>query len=725
MVDVVEWAKEGVDAVGGFVESGINTAKESSIGQSVGNGVEAAKKWFTTDTSIKKITQEGTFHDEPVSSILVFPTKNNRTYRAGFIKLMAFSNDIALERMIEDSDKVFESKQHTKPHKKYKTNTTSDPIQYLSNAKKNLRKTRKSPGANIIFSAILPLPLSIKEDVGVEWKSEASAMNDALNGAYRNLGSNTANYLYQNSDMAKTLIKSGDTAIWAASKMLDGVGAESMSKMMGRVSLGDYLQSSTLGTNPIMEAYTGTTGVHNAAMNTIMGSVATNPSASMAITGINAADYINEGMALNGRRQIINDPGYWAKFQGVNPRSFNLSWEIIPENHQDALNGLMLCARLKEFSLPESVSTVEQLAPCYWNVEFSNALVDFELLYSDLVITKIDFNFADNGEFHLSGTPKKFVINITFQEARAPNSDVFKIQDDASGNDFKTSIKTSASQAIASLGDKITGGQAGSLGDILKGGNVLDKIKSEALDKLGGIKNQALGKLAGIAGDTITGITGGLADNAGGFIGGIFGDYAGSLISDTITNAADSATSVLVNAIATGDFKNLGDKMKDAALAGAAGTVLDAVGEVVGDVIDDISDYAFDKIGLATDAMGDWFDSAFGDATPEEIAAREKAREAYRNAKTSADKAKDMKEKLDKIEKNPDISAEDKKKAREKVQAEMKKAQEELKKAEAEKKKVEDSQKKREEDKKAEEASRGNRTRNETDRKYLEEILNS
>lgn len=687
------------DSMNSWVGKQLETAKQAAA--------EAVKPFPTQPTPLKaadvhKIDQSGQFSDNPVRSILVFPEKNNRTYRSGFVKLMAFSNDIALERLVSDSDKIFEAKRHTKPHKKFKTFTEDNPLDYLANAKQNLKKTRKATGAKIIFSAILPLPLSIKEEIPVEWASEPSGMNKGIVGGAYEAKSSMTQYLVKNNPAIRGMVESADSAISWAGNQIGNRASEALGQIVGSFSIGDSIDASTLGTNAWTDKITGV-NTHAAAVGSIAGSIASNPSASMVSIGANPMSYVNEGLALNGRRQIINDQGYWAKFQGVQPRSFNLTWSIIPENHDDALNGLMLCARLKEFSLPESVSTVDQLAPCYWNVEFSNPLIDYELLYGDLVITQISLNFAEQGEFHLSGTPKKFDISITFQEARAPNSDIFKIQEEGS-NDFATTLRTAPSRAIATLGDKISGGIGSSgLGDVLGGGfGGLGGMLDGALGKLGDIKNTALGKIADVAGGALDGIIGGVSGGAGDLVSGIFGDYAGNLVKDTISNAAASASGVLVNAIATGDFDNLGDKMKDAAMAGAVGTVVDAAGELIGDVVSDISDYAFDKIGMATDSITDWLGVTVGVTSQEEADAREEARTKNSEAKESAEKAKELKEKLAKIEANDNISAADKKAAREKVEAEMKKANEAQKAAQAAKEKAESIRKAEEAKKEAE-----------------------
>ena len=85
-----------------------------------------------------------------------------------------------------------------------------------------------------------------------------------------------------------------------------------------------------------------------------------------------------------------------------------------------------MCARIREFSLPQSVSGVELLSPCYWWIDWSNKFLDSQTLYSNLVIDDLQIDYAQNGEWHGASTPKMFKISITFKEAKAPTADLYK-----------------------------------------------------------------------------------------------------------------------------------------------------------------------------------------------------------------------------------------------------------------------------------------------------------
>lgn len=633
--------------------------KPISINQVVGNSFEG---W-----------EEVTVGQDPVKEVLVFPHQNNRTYRAGYVQLMAFGNDYSLKDVRGDIDSVTEFKQeNTKARERFKT-FNGDASKFLANARANNRRQRKIPGTHMVFSAILPMPLGIGETTAIDWNSSSSGFNKSIVGSAHEAGSNWIQYL-KTHGLQGTAMSGGleQLSQWtnlttediknAANKVTGGMAGSAAGV------LGEMADGMVLGTNVLSGYLLGDNSMHKAAMNSVAGGLVTAPSKKMMQLQGSMMDYAREAAALNGRRQIIMDPGYWQSFQGVNPREFTLQWTVIPENHEDAMNGLALCARLKEFSLPEAVSSVELLAPHYWQIQFSNPLVQSTLLYGNLVIRNIDINFMDNGEVHLSGTPKKFDIKITFAEAKAPNADVYKVFDESlylKGG----KVRNSPSKALSSVGGVISGkGPGGKLSDVF--GGSFGGLGS--LGGLGDIKTGALGKIADVAGGAIGGISSAIGNAAN----GVFGEYTGNLVGDTISNSINSAGSVLTNAIATGDFSNLGDKMKDAALVGAAGTVIDAASEVIGEYASKVTDYAMETLGGTIDGVTDWLGTITGSVTVEEQKANEEARDKAKEAKAQQEKVKELKEKLKDVEASTTLSAEQKKQARDKVEQEYKKAQE-------------------------------------------------
>lgn len=705
------------------------TAVAPATGGPGGAAAAAASAAINIQTIAGQKNQEVTIAVDPVKDILVFPHQNNRTYRSGYVMLMAFASDYSLKDIAGTVDSTLEEKQKNTKAKKRAQTFNGDASAYLANARANNRRFRKIPGTKLAFTAILPMPLGIGETTSIDWNSAPSGFNQQIVGAAYQAGSSWVTYLKSGGTVAEGLqgyLDAGkdlvNKTVESIASVAPGVGAGI--NAAGRF-FGEAVDATVLGTNVLSGAVLGDNSMHNAALNSVAGSMVTRPSKKMMQLQGPLMDYAREAAAINGRRQIINDPGYWQNFQGVNPRSFTLRWTVIPENHEDAMNGLALCARIKEFSLPESVSEVELLSPHYWQIQFSNPLVQSQLLYNNLVIRTINVTFMENGEIHLSGTPKKFDIEITFEEAKAPTAEVYKVYDETlrlQGGKLRNSPSV-ATASIPKLGGSggSGGGLGGSLGSVFSG--KFGGLGSNPLGALGGLSNSALGAVAGIAGGAIGGLSSAIGNNLGGAVGGIFGNYTGNLVADTVSNAVNSAGSVLVDSIATGDFSNLGDKMKDAALAGATGTVIGAASEIVGEYASKVTDYAMETLGGALDGVTDWLEGAVGAISPEEEKARGTARTKAKEAKEQQEKVKELKEKLKEVEASNTLTKEQKDQARKKVEEEYRKARKLADEAEKAKKDAESYRKKAEEVKKAEEAKKAQEKANKTGGKALEEIL--
>ena len=108
--------------------------------------------------------------------------------------------------------------------------------------------------------------------------------------------------------------------------------------------------------------------------------------------------------------------------------------------------------------------------------------------------------------------------------------------------------------------------------------------------------------------------------------------------------------------------------MKDAALAGATATVIDAASEVVGEYVSKVTDYAMETLGDTLGGVTDWLESAVGSISPEEEKARGTARTKAKEAKEQQEKVKELKEKLKEVEASKTLSKEQKDQARKKVE---------------------------------------------------------
>lgn len=509
---------------------------------------------------------------------VVFPNANNTTFRSGFIKLTAYGSEWD-QAVIEGNtaqlvDKLKQTTRQAAP------DNHAVGLDYLRSAVKNMQIERSKMHGTLKFIGILPLPLAVRDQMSVDWASTASAFIDGAYGKIKAAGIGEASTY---ATATKVLDTAGN---WAADNLgLDWArngGSAMLDKGTDLIGLGS-------GHNGIVE-WINNGGAYLAK------SVAESPAAqaymkpgagTKQILGMKSDQSLmtfhNEAAALNGTRQVIFDPGYWQSFQGVNPRGFTLTWDIIPENHEEAISGLELCARIREFSLPQSVSGVELLSPCYWQLDWSNEYLDSQTLYSNLVIKNIEVDYAQNGEWHGSSTPKMFRITIQFEEAKAPTADIYK-----NGSSF---IDVAVAAAGGKGGSATTSGKGGLSSGKARGG----KGGSPGYDGNVG----EFGKAPG---------TGGTTDPAGGGLGGIFGTGGipipgGGIGGGLPTNAKDALTmgQKAAGSVLGGNWGVL-DGIRTQ-VQGTLGGVIDGIASNVGGVAAITGTQWGDKTG---DAAGSW-----------------------------------------------------------------------------------------------------------------------
>lgn len=545
---------------------------------------------------------------------IIFPSRNNITYRSGFIKLTAFGSEFDQATIEGQTERVVEDLKETQ--RVLTPDFNGEGLKYLRNAVENMKKERSMMSGEVKFIGILPLPLAIADTTAIEWNSSPSNFIEGAYGKIKKAGI-------------------GESSTYAAATTIGN-------------KIGGYFGNDMAGTNGLKHLQNGVgpigggfgSGNNQLVEQLINGSselaktVANSPAANAylhpgegtkKILGMNSdaslMDFHNEAAALNGTRQVIFDPGYWQSFQGVQPREFSLTWDIIPENHEDAINGLELCSRLREFSLPQSVSGVELLSPCYWRIDWSNEYLDSQTLYSNLIIRNIQLDFAQNGEWHGASTPKMFRITISFQEAKAPTSDIYKdghnfipvgkaVRGTSRGGGSRGGGGNSGSNGNVNTGTipgnspfpnipgmpplptpgDPGGSRDGTVWDIIRGGGILDKIR----DQLGNI-------LGPIIDGMVNSVGGNLGEKLEDILKNIGLESLGDLVGDTIDDVSNEAAKILKEAIKTGDFKGIGDKLKGAVLKvnGLSEELGEAIGGDIGNKVADLLgiDVPKDKLG--------------------------------------------------------------------------------------------------------------------------------
>lgn len=540
---------------------------------------------------------------------IVFPSRNNVTYRSGFIKLTAFGSEFDQAAIEGNTEGVVDKLKQTS--RVITPDFEGGGLDYLENAIKNMQTSRTKMSGTVKMIAILPIPLAIKDTTPVEWSASSSSFIDGAYGKVKEAGIGQAGTYAVGSELfnqAGSMFgkpQAGTNGLNALNSSILAVGSN-QNALVEKLVTGSSELSKSVAASPQVQSYI-------------------NPGAgTKQILGMNSDSSLmmfhNEAAALNGTRQIIFDPGYWQEFKGVQPRSFDLTWDIIPENHEDAINGLELCARLREFSLPQSVSGVELLSPCYWWIDWSNKYLDSQTLYSNLIINNVAIDYAQDGEWHGASTPKMFRITLSFQEAKAPTADMYKNGD----NFIPVSVGASSkgSGGVVSGGGATTGsggvaGTAGAIGSILTGsipGVTLPSIPGfptlptsgagsapvvspDDISKIfgtgsifgsgsGGVLNNIKTQIA----DALAGTLSGLGGKAGDILGGKIGGSIGDLVDASINEISGAVGDTIKNAVSTGDFSGILDNIKTAILKEASETAGEILPNIIGGVTNKVED---------------------------------------------------------------------------------------------------------------------------------------
>jgi len=124
---------------------------------------------------------------------------------------------------------------------------------------------------------------------------------------------------------------------------------------------------------------------------------------------------------VNGTRKPLGNPGYFQNYKGTRPRTFNFSFDLVPNNPEEAKDMLNIVLQLKKFSSPELVAGgVGLLAPHYFDIELSNPHISKLANINGVVLTSIDVNYGADGNMqqYSDGTPKFMNLNLKFNERR-------------------------------------------------------------------------------------------------------------------------------------------------------------------------------------------------------------------------------------------------------------------------------------------------------------------
>jgi hypothetical protein len=177
--------------------------------------------------------------------------------------------------------------------------------------------------------------------------------------------------------------------------------------------------------------------ISTAAGGSISGAIANSGAEALPLigAGISAGMGIEVQQALGsmsdsmGLRKPLSDPGYFQNYAGSQPRSFNMTFDFVPQNPEEAKTAIEIIMKFKQFSSPDlHVGGVSMLAPNYFDIDLSNKYISGMANIKGVVLQNIVVNYGADGSMqqYPDGTPKYMQLGLTFVERKMMHAGQYK-----------------------------------------------------------------------------------------------------------------------------------------------------------------------------------------------------------------------------------------------------------------------------------------------------------
>ena len=143
----------------------------------------------------------------------------------------------------------------------------------------------------------------------------------------------------------------------------------------------------------------------------------------------------------------IADPLKWQVYQGANSRTFDFSYEFIPQNQEEAKIIATICLLFKKLAAPVSdASSVLMLPPARVKISFSNPYLEAMLNCGVCVLTSVKTDFKGKGDFvftYADGFVKSITLDLQFTEFRPKYSQDYELNAQNITSDLGSLINSS------------------------------------------------------------------------------------------------------------------------------------------------------------------------------------------------------------------------------------------------------------------------------------------
>lgn len=142
---------------------------------------------------------------------------------------------------------------------------------------------------------------------------------------------------------------------------------------------------------------------------------------SFSILGVQVQQALGSLANQSGTRKPLFDPGYFQNYTGSEPRTFNMSWDLVPSSEKEAEDIIEIILKLKAYSAPATgINGVTIQAPNFFDISLENDYIDQMIHMKGVVLTNINVDYGADGFMQQTpdGMPKYIKLDLTFAERR-------------------------------------------------------------------------------------------------------------------------------------------------------------------------------------------------------------------------------------------------------------------------------------------------------------------
>lgn len=211
-------------------------------------------------------------------------------------------------------------------------------------------------------------------------------------------------------------IMANSANVWKSGKKVSDIRTTNIDKNTKRITQATPIYACALPLpNELMDGQS-----HRWEMETgLVGQLAGGVVDKVSIKGVGVNKLLGEASMSFGFRKPMVDPGMFQNYGGSAPRNFDFSFDMIPNNDEEAIAIMNIILNLKKFSLPRSIiGGVSLLAPFIFEIEIGNDNMRKLINMNDVVMTDIRVNYGADGNMQMfsNGMPKYITLNLSFAE---------------------------------------------------------------------------------------------------------------------------------------------------------------------------------------------------------------------------------------------------------------------------------------------------------------------